>query len=237
MMYIVIAIIVTYILSLRLRFAVYAGLALHAGYVLYRGFTAGRLPILGVYDTLLFMALSIVMFALAFGPFIPNEKKFIPANAIAAALFLLPVVALVPSNNPLPPVLDTYWFEIHVVFSFFGYALFIIGGVLGLIFLNRRDILIERLQYRSILIGYTFFSFAMISGGIWAFYAWGTYWLWTPKEFWTSILWLYYSVYLHTRFQGRLAGRPAAMIGSFGTVVMLFTYLGVGILMESSHSF
>jgi len=77
----------------------------------------------------------------------------------------------------------------------------------------------------------------MISGGIWAFYAWGTYWLWTPKEFWTSILWLYYSVYLHTRLQRKLAGRPAAMIGAFGTVVMLFTYLGVGILMKSSHSF
>jgi len=236
-MYIVIAIIVAYVLSLRLRFAAYAGLALHAGYVIYRGLSAGRLPIIGVYDTLLFMSLSIVMFALAFRPFLDEGKKFTAANALSAAFFLLPVVFLVPHDNPLPPVLDTYWFEIHVVFSFFGYALFIIGGVLGLMFLNKRDPLFERIQYRSIIIGYTFFSFAMISGGIWAFYAWGTYWLWTPKEFWTSILWLYYSVYLHTRLQRKLAGRPAAMIGAFGTVVMLFTYLGVGILMKSSHSF
>jgi ABC-type transport system involved in cytochrome c biogenesis permease subunit len=236
-MTVIIAIIFFYIIALQFRFMVYAGIATHIGYVLYRGISAGRLPIVGVYDTLLFMSLSIVIFALSFRPFLRKDSHFTTTNTIAAAMFLIPVLILEPNNNPLPPVLNTYWFEIHVILSFFGYALFTTGAILGIMYIQNRDARLERLQYRSILIGYTFFSIAMISGGIWAFYAWGTYWLWTPKEFWTSILWLYYSFYLHVRMHNRLAGRPATLVGTAGSLVMLFTYLGVGLLMKSSHSF
>jgi ABC-type transport system involved in cytochrome c biogenesis permease subunit len=233
----IIAIIFSYVLSLQFRFMVYAGLTAHAGYILYRGMTAGRLPIVGTYDTLLFMSLSIVIFALSLKPFLKKENNFTAASNAVAALFLIPLLVMKPNDNPLPPVLDTYWFEIHVVLSFFGYALFVTGAILGIIYITKRDLVLERLQYRSILIGYTFFSIAMISGGIWAFYAWGTYWLWTPKEFWTSILWLYYSFYLHTRLQNKLTGKTASLVGTFGALVMIFTYLGVGLLMKSSHSF
>ncbi len=215
----------------------YAGIAIHVLYVLYRGISVGRLPIVGLYDTLLFMSLSIVIFAQSFRPYIGENRKFVAASSISAALFLVPVAFLTPNNNPLPPVLGTYWFEIHVVLSFFAYALFLIGSILGMLFIANGEAGLERLQYRSILTGYTLFSVAMIAGGIWAFYAWGTYWLWTPKEIWTSVLWLYYSIYLHARLQKSLAGKPAAVIGTIGVIVMLFTYLGVGMLMKSSHSF
>ena len=57
----------------------------------------------------------------------------------------------------------------------------------------------ESNQYRSLLLGYVLFSIAMIFGGIWAYLAWGTYWLWTPKELWTTIVWFFYSLYLHAR--------------------------------------
>ncbi len=231
------AIIFSYVLSLQFRVLMYAGLALHSGYVFYRGITGGRLPIVGVYDTLLFMSLSIVIFALSFKPFLKEDRKFTTMSSSSAALFLVPILALKPNNNPLPPVLDTCWFEVHVILSFFAYALFVTGAILGMMYLREREPVLERLQYRSILIGYTFFSIAMIAGGIWAFYAWGTYWLWTPKEFWTSILWLYYSFYLHTRLQSKLTGRSASLVGTAGALVMLFTYLGVGLLMKSSHSF
>lgn len=236
-MKLIIAIVLLYFLSVRFQKILYGGIVLHSSYVLYRGLIAGRLPIVGLYDSLLFMSLAVVVFALSTRPYLKQKKHFMTANAISAAVLLAPVVFLKPSNNPLPPVLDTYWFEIHVVLSFFAYALFVSSSILGVLFITNKDTVLERLQYRSIVIGYTFFSVAMIAGGIWAFFAWGTYWLWTPKEFWTSILWLYYSVYLHARLQNRLAGRPASLIGTCGVIIMLFTYLGVGIFMKSSHSF
>ena len=77
----------------------------------------------------------------------------------------------------------------------------------------------------------------MISGGIWGYYAWGTYWLWTPKELWTSVLWLFYALVLHVRLKGTRWDALFAWLGILGVFVMLFTYLGVSMLMKSSHSF
>jgi ABC-type transport system involved in cytochrome c biogenesis permease subunit len=77
----------------------------------------------------------------------------------------------------------------------------------------------------------------MIFGGIWAYLAWGTYWLWTPKELWTVILWLYYSLYLHARLRPWWSGRPISVMSVAGFLIVLFTYLGVSLFMKSSHSF
>jgi ABC-type transport system involved in cytochrome c biogenesis permease subunit len=134
-------------------------------------------------------------------------------------------------------VLKTYWFELHVAMSFLSYALFGLAAILGVSYLKRQDAALERLQYKSIFVGYSLFSLSMILGGVWAFLAWGTYWLWTPKELWTSLLWLYYGLYLHARLWQWWAGRPVAVLGIIGFAVVLFTYLGVGLLMKSSHAF
>ena len=101
--------------------------------------------------------------------------------------------------GPLPPVLRTVWFELHVILSFISYALFAVGGVFGALALSRDEPYAETGQYNCLLMGYVLFSIAMIFGGIWAFYAWGSYWLWTPKELWTTIIWFFYSLYLHAR--------------------------------------
>jgi cytochrome c-type biogenesis protein CcsB len=96
---------------------------------------------------------------------------------------------------------------------------------------------IEGLAYRAALIGYCLFTLSMIFGGIWAYLAWGTYWLWTPKELWTAILWTFYSFYLHVRLRQWWTGKPMAYLGIAGFIITIFTYLGVSLLMKSSHSF
>lgn len=96
---------------------------------------------------------------------------------------------------------------------------------------------LEGLQYRAALIGYCLFTLSIIFGGIWAYLAWGTYWMWTPKELWTSILWFFYSFYLHARLRQWWTGKPMAYLGIAGFAITMFTYLGVSLLMKSSHSF
>ena len=76
------------------------------------------------------------------------------------------------------------------------------------------------------------FSLSMIFGGIWAYLAWGTYWLWTPKELWTTILWIFYSLYLHARLKKEWMGKPSVILGIIGFGITLFTYLGVSLLMK-----
>jgi ABC-type transport system involved in cytochrome c biogenesis permease subunit len=221
------------------RPAFVAALLLELGYLASRGITLGRLPLIGPQDTLAFFSGSIGLMAL---PFIfhrdlAKSRVFSLSCGVLAALFALLALPFPTLNMPLPPVLDTYWFELHVALAFFAYALFGVAALLGGTFLLRGERFYLDLQYRAGLVGYTFFSLSMISGGIWGYYAWGTYWLWTAKELWTSILWLFYSMFLHLRVKGQSWDRAFAWLGIAGFFVTLFTYLGVSMLMRSSHSF
>ena len=207
-------------------------------YLGFRGAELGRLPLIGPQDTLAFFSASIGVMAL---PFLYARQlrsaTFSWGTGCMAALFALLALPFPTLNMPLPPVLRTYWFELHVALAFFAYALFGVGAVLGGMFLRKGERTLLDLQYKAALVGYSFFSASMVAGGIWGYYAWGTYWLWTPKELWTSILWLFYSLYLHLRLKGSQWERAVAWGGIIGFAVALFTYLGVSMLMRSSHSF
>ncbi|HBA88929.1 MAG TPA: cytochrome C biogenesis protein ResC [Geobacter sp.] len=208
-------------------------------YLASRGVGLGRLPLIGPQDTLAFFSCSIGLMALPFvySRGLSGDRFFAWGCGALAGLFALFALPFPTLNMPLPPILDTYWFELHVALAFFAYALFGLAALLGVLYLRREERQILDLQYRAALVGYSFFSLSMVSGGIWGYYAWGTYWLWTAKELWTSILWLYYSLYLHLRLKGQVWDRPFAWLGIVGFFVTLFTYLGVSMLMRSSHSF
>jgi len=221
------------------RWGVYcaaAALLLHGGYIFSRGFSLGRLPLMGVHDTVLFYAFCAAGFSLL----VEWKQRMAGLSLRVIPIVLLLVLVGVFSarvDTPLPPVLDTYWFELHVALSFMSYALFTLGMGIGLLYMRDGDPKVERVQYSTILTGYSLFSLSMVFGGIWAQFAWGTYWLWTPKELWTTILWLFYSMYLHARLVRGWSGRPAAWLGIAGFGIMMFLYLGVSVFMKSSHSF
>lgn len=208
-------------------------------YLAGRGIGLGRLPLIGPQDTLAFFSCCIGLMALPFlySRALAGERFFSWGCGLLAGGFALAALPFPTRNMPLPPILDTYWFELHVALAFLAYALFGVAALLGGVFLARRDRSLLDLQYRAALVGYSFFSLSMVSGGIWGYYAWGTYWLWTAKELWTSILWLYYSTYLHLRVKGQGWDGAFAWLGICGFLVTLFTYLGVSMLMRSSHSF
>ena len=227
-----------YLFALWKRPLLYAGLILQVSYMISRGAELGRLPLIGPHDTLVFLTASIVAFAVPFGFTLKESKQqFYNAAAILAAVFTAFAMTAKPSDSPLPPVLKTFWFEFHVVLAFMSYALFGVAAVLGGLCLKCQRDIEDGLAYRAVLVGYCLFTLSMIFGGIWAYLAWGTYWMWTPKELWTSILWAYYSFYLHARLRQWWAGKPMAYLAIFGFAVVMFTYLGVSLLMKSSHSF
>jgi ABC-type transport system involved in cytochrome c biogenesis permease subunit len=226
-----------YLLAFWKRSFLYVGLALQSAYIISRGLELGRIPLIGPHDTLIFLSASTAAFSVAFGIALKKFRAFDRGIAASALIFGVAGIFSKQHNVPLPPVLKTLWFELHVVSAFLSYALFGIGAVVGLLYLKEGDELLEGAQYRSLLIGYCLFSLSMIFGGVWAYLAWGTYWLWTPKELWTSIVWVYYSLYLHARFMKGWTGRPTAFLGVVGFAVVIFTYLGVSLLMKSSHTF
>ena len=216
-----------------------AGLVAELVYLAARGVALERLPLIGPHDTLVFFSASIALMALPFlfAPPLRQSATFSWGTGFMSGVFGLLALAFPAYAMPLPPILRTLWFELHVALAFFAYALFALGALLGGIYLAGGERRLLDLQYRAALVGYSFFSASMVSGGIWGYYAWGTYWLWTPKELWTSILWLFYSFWLHLRLKGAAGDKTIAWAGIVGFAVTLFTYLGVSMLMKSSHSF
>ena len=219
----------------RLRLVLVA-LAFHGALIIGSAIHYGRIPLIGTHDTLGFLAWSIGVVYLAFGW--QRRRDLYSYLTIPLIMLLLAGSVISPvMKGPLPPVLSTIWFELHVILSFLSYALFAVGAIFGALFLRNGDREQEANQYRNLLLGYVLFSIAMIFGGIWAYLAWGTYWLWTPKELWTTIVWFFYSLYLHARFVRGWSGRPVAWMGIVGFLIVMFTYVGVGLLMKSSHEF
>jgi cytochrome c-type biogenesis protein CcsB len=102
--------------------------------------------------------------------------------------------------------------------------------------LNLADNL-DNISYRIIGIGFPLLTIGIISGGVWANEAWGSYWSWDPKETWALILWLVFAAYLHTRITKSWQGRRPAIVASLGFVVVWICYLGVNLLGKGLHSY
>lgn len=221
------------------RVGLVAGIFVQCAFMTFRGLSLGRLPLLGPHDTMVFfsLAIAVVGLILSLSSALRSAAWLRTSTGVAAGLVTLGALLFPSLNIPLPQILNTFWFELHVVLAFLAYALLAAGGVMcaAFLILGRRAYLDA--YYKIILTGWFFFSTSMIAGGIWGYYAWGTFWLWTPKELWTTILWLFYSMALHVRLKGGAWERCSAWLGIIGVSVMLFTYLGVSLLMKSSHSF
>ncbi len=96
---------------------------------------------------------------------------------------------------------------------------------------------IDNWSYRIIGLGFPFLTIGIISGGVWANEAWGSYWSWDPKETWALITWLVFAAYLHARITKGWQGRKPAIIAAGGFFVVWICYLGVNILGKGLHSY
>ena len=149
--------------------------------------------------------------------------------------------------QPLVPALQSYWMKIHVPANFVGYGSFSLAAMVASAYLlANKGILATRLpsleilddvMYKSIAIGFAFFTIATILGAIWAAEAWGGYWSWDPKETWALIVWLNYAAWLHLRMVKGLRGPVLAWWALIGLVVTTFAFLGVNMFLSGLHSY
>ena len=131
--------------------------------------------------------------------------------------------------------ISSYWMV------YFGLAALIIASILKM-----RARIAERLpalevlddvMYKSIAVGFAFFTIATVLGALWAAEAWGGYWSWDPKETWALIVWLNYAAWLHMRLMKGLRGTVAAWWSLCGLVVTTFAFLGVNMFLSGLHSY
>ncbi|SFS59571.1 cytochrome c-type biogenesis protein CcsB [Paenibacillus sp. 453mf] len=97
---------------------------------------------------------------------------------------------------------------------------------------------LDEISYRAIAIGFPIFTLgALIFAMIWAEIAWGRFWGWDPKEVWALITWLYYSAYLHLRLSKGWQGRNSAWLAVIGFLIVMFTLVGVNLIISGLHSY
>lgn len=206
----------------------------------------GHAPLTNFYESLLFFAWS-ALFVL-----ILTRRSFpSPLISLAVVLFslvLMGYASLTPSIDqgirPLIPALQSNWLHIHVFTCFMGYAFFFLGFVSSLFMLLgpssglfTSQATLEQATYKSILIGFLLLTAGILSGAVWAHYAWGAYWSWDPKETWSLITWIIYAILLHARLARGIRGRAMALLSIIGFGSVLFTYLGVNFLLSGMHSY
>jgi cytochrome c-type biogenesis protein CcsB len=98
--------------------------------------------------------------------------------------------------------------------------------------------MLDEITYKSIAIGFPLFTIGgLLMGAIWANSAWGNYWSWDPKETWSLITWLVYALYLHSRFVAGWRGKKVAVLAVIGFVAVMFTYLGVNLVLSGLHAY
>ena len=96
---------------------------------------------------------------------------------------------------------------------------------------------LDDVTYRMIAIGWPLLTGGIITGAVWANSAWGTYWSWDPKETWSLITWFVYAIYLHARYVRGWKGTQMAVISAVGFLAVIFTYLGVNLVLSGLHSY
>ncbi|HCX80875.1 MAG: c-type cytochrome biogenesis protein CcsB [Curvibacter sp. RIFCSPHIGHO2_12_FULL_63_18] len=124
---------------------------------------------------------------------------------------------------------------------YFGISALVVAGIL----LGRKQIaaklpsfeILDDVMYKSIAVGFAFFTIATVLGALWAAEAWGGYWSWDPKETWALIVWLNYAAWLHMRLMKGLRGNVAAWWALAGLAVTTFAFIGVNMFLSGLHSY
>ncbi|MEO6030427.1 MAG: c-type cytochrome biogenesis protein CcsB [Burkholderiaceae bacterium] len=158
-------------------------------------------------------------------------KQMAPLFGLGVILCLEPLVF---RQNPIEAI-SSYWAV------YFGVGALIVGSIL---FARKRIAarlptleVLDDVMYKSIAIGFAFFTIATILGAFWAAEAWGGYWSWDPKETWALIVWLNYAAWLHMRLMKGLRGTVSAWWALTGLAVTSFAFLGVNMFLSGLHSY
>lgn len=189
----------------------------------------------------IFIYLLLLLFSTT-GFIIATDKKEL-ANIINYSLL---INGITPDKitdmqiNIMPPYkigINSNPYQFTILTLFFLFSLFL------LYISYRYETFIERLpdtskidliSYRTILFAFPMMTFVILTGAVWAHFAWGRYWGWDPKETWSLITWLIYAFYLHSRHVLRWGRQRSAIIAVIGFAVVIFTYIGVNLGLTGS---
>jgi cytochrome c-type biogenesis protein CcsB len=232
-------------------FLLLAGFFCHTTAIVLGFAKSGHMPVGNLQETL-----SLAGWAIA-GVFLAIQPKF---NLKMLGVFAAPLATLVIIAATLLPsvpaqttaIFKNFWLIAHVVVIFIGEAAFALACGLGLLYLIQENAiktkkhrfffkrlpsldLLDTTGYACIVVGFTMLTLGLITGFVFAKSVWGRFWSWDPKEVWSGITWIFYAALLHERLTVGWRGRKSAIMAIIGFGVLLFTFLGVNLLLKGHH--
>lgn len=233
--------------------AAVAGMGANTAALLSRAYALGRMPLANMYEFGMLLVWAMSAFYLLL------ERR--QGNRLLGA-FVFPLIFILTGifavfyreGKPLMPALKSSWLSAHVLTALVAYGMLAVAFALALMYLWKADLeekgetgswfeqlpsleLLERLVNRCILLALPFLTLLIVTGAVWAEYAWGSYWRWDPKETWSLITWLIYAVYLHGRVFLGWKGKRLMHWAVFGFLAVLVTFIGVNLLLPGFHSY
>jgi len=217
--------------------------------VAWRGLLAGHWPLISAYEFCLVFVWAISAAYCVIGwrtDWSPLGLGALPISLLLAAYARWGIPSGKQLIQPIAPVLRSPWLPIHVIMAALAYGFFAVacGAALWWFVTRQPDEKrgMESSMAAAVKIGYVWLTASMIAGAVWAQMAWGSYWRWDPKEIWTLVIWLIYTLFLHARYQRNWAGRPLAVLALLGFIGVMFIFLGISPLvrwtaLESLHVF
>jgi len=228
------------IISKSAFFMMILGFIPHTVAIILRWIKAGHGPFYNMYGYMTIMAWTSVLLFIVL--ILITKKSLIGVFLSPVSFLLIACASVLPKDlsYQLVPALQSTWFYIHVIMSIFGEGAFAVAfgvSIMLLIGSNKKDKklsdkfpsleLLDEINYRAISVGYPLFTVgALIAGSIWAAKAWGAYWSWDSKEVGALVIWLFYTVYLHSRYVKGWKGTKAALMSIIGFIVTLLSFFG-----------
>jgi len=238
------------------------GVAAVSAMLVVRGVRAGHVPLVSMFE---YLSAFAWMVALSYLVFQWRYARAVEGTQAAGALALLFAVALLGYASTLPvpmkqaedlmPVLKSNWLIFHVSVAVVGYGTACLASALACLYFVSHKVgdapswwrsrlpaaaVLDQAVYRSVRFAFPFLTLLNITGAVWAYFAWGRYWGWDPKETWSLITWLIYTFYLHARLRAGWRPTQTNAVVVAGIAAILFTFLGVNQLAafsESLHSY
>jgi len=233
------------------RILLISGCAAHSALILLAFFRFGSLPAHNLHQSLVLAGWTIstmyVILNLRFG-----FKMLGLLTAPLSAMILIAASRFPLDPQNLQPGFKNLWVIGHVLLVMGGEAAFALACGAGILYLiqeqaiktKKRGFFYRRLPslefldsagYTCIIAGFTLLTIGLIGGFVYAKALWGRFWGWDPKEIWSGVVWLFYAALLHERLTVGWRGRKSAIMSIIGFVAIVFTFLGVNLLMEGHH--
>jgi heme exporter protein C len=123
-------------------------------------------------------------------------------------------------------------FYVHVPAAAAGFTLFFFNFIASVVFLWKRSKKADAWALTTAEVGVVFCTVVLITGPIWARYAWGKWWVWDMRLTTTLLLWLLYIAYLGLR---RASETGATEV--LAAALAIFAFLDVPIVYMANRWF